>query len=647
MKNYIHCLTWLFCVLLLSPVLSAPEARTTGKDKTPSQQHAKSQQALNLNGEIIYFILIDRFCNGDSANDTGNNPASHIPWKAELQNDQALKTYQGGDLQGVINKLGYLDSLGITAIWLSPVFDNSDQDFVGWYPYHGYHPVDFYAVDEHFGTMDNLKELVHLAHQRSIKIILDMICNHVAPDHPWVVDPEKWDGKGYRNWFHPHSGVDASTSIEDWQNQQQLENRELNGLPDLDQDNPLVYDFLLDVARFWIKETGCDGFRLDAVKHIPQNFWVKYCRDIHEFAGADFILLGEVFEGSAQYVAGYRSLGFNSLFDIPMYYTMNRVFAQGANINLLSEQLTANDSSYNGLILSSLLDNHDVARFSYRAGNNAAEKLIPGLVFMLTQSGMPMIYYGSEIPLPGAAPENEQTGAGQDYLNRLPMDWQRLYTQKSLLTNIKKLTQLRNKFTALQSGLTWELYKDYGIYAYVRYDSTGAILAALNNSACSEQRAIPADKIITGHFHLTDIINNLPLVINNDTLYITLPPFGAALYNIGELIQPANLPFQNHRCTFTPRLTGDYRVIPFYYTAGKGDIITSITVAGDFNGWASSLDAMKDENQDGTWELNLPLKPGKYRYKFVLNGSNWIADPTAREFELDPYGGKNSLLIVP
>jgi len=644
-NNYSKSLLTSLVLLALALAVHCAGPETAAK---PSfQARDKNLYSRDLNNEIIYFIVIDRFCNGDPGNDYGNNPASHIPWKAELHNDAALKTYQGGDLQGIINKLGYLDSLGVTTIWLSPVFDNSDADFVGWYPYHGYHPVDFYAVDEHFGDMEVLKELINRAHTRGIKIILDMICNHVAPDHPWVVDPVNWNDQGYRNWFHPHSGVDASTSIQDWQNQEQLENRELNGLPDLDQDNPQVYDFLLDVARFWIAETGCDGYRLDAVKHIPQSFWIKYCRDIHSLAGPDFILLGEVFEGSTAYVARYRALGFNSLFDIPMYYTMNRVFAQGANINLLSEQLAVNDSSYNGLVLSTLLDNHDVARFSYRAGTNAADKLIPGLVFMFTQSGMPMIYYGTEIPLPGAAPENEKTGAGQDYLNRLPMDWGKVYANNTIAATVQKLTRLRRHSTALQNGLTWELYKDYGIYVYMRYDSTGVIMAALNNSACTESRVIAVEKGLFNNHTMTDVINNQPLTINNDTLFITLPPFGAALFDIAGNINRELEPLHNLRCVFTPRLTGDYRIISFSYSAGEGANMSSVAVSGDFNGWSPDTDMMQDVDNNGTWELNLPLKPGKYRYKFVINGSKWIGDPAATEFELDPYGGKNSLLIIP
>ena len=220
------------------------------------QKSPHKLQATDWSQEIIYFLLIDRFFNGDSTNDAGNNPQSHVQYDPQLQNHEALKTYQGGDLAGVIKKLDYLDSLGVSTIWLSPVFDNSDSDFMGWWPYHGYHPIDFFEVDEHFGSLDLLRELVAQAHARGLKVILDMIYNHVAPDHQWTKNEFYWQEQGYSLWFHPHSGVDESTSIQDWQDQQQLETRELGGLPDLAQENPHVYDFLLDVSKFWIVETN-------------------------------------------------------------------------------------------------------------------------------------------------------------------------------------------------------------------------------------------------------------------------------------------------------------------------------------------------------------------------------------------------------
>ncbi|MBN2412747.1 hypothetical protein JXQ31_13750 [candidate division KSB1 bacterium] len=637
----------IFVLLITIDNCIAVELGPTWKPVTDFQKFITGKQITNWNKEIIYFILIDRFYNGDPANDTGNNINSHVPFDREKGNFQALKTFQGGDLDGVLQKLGYLDSLGVTTLWLSPVFNNSENGFVGWWSYHGYSPVDFFSVDEHFGSLATLKRLVDLAHQRGIKIILDMILNHVAPDHPWVADSGNWENKGYKHWFHPHSGRDASTSIRDWQDQHELETKELNGLPDFDQDNPNVYNFLLDMSKFWITETNCDGFRIDAVKHIPKSFWTKYNKDIRDFAGQDFLLLGEVFEGSTEYVAGYRELGFTALFDIPMYYTLNRVFAQGAPINLLSEQIAVNKAQYlNNILLFSLLDNHDVARFSYSAGKDVAEKLKPALTFLFTQNGCPVLYYGTEIPLPGAAPENEQTGTGQDYLNRLPMDWEKVYSDSSLLHYIRTISSVRKKSPALQNGRIFELYKDYGVYCYIKYQGVNAVLCVLNNSSKPENRKIPLRGIIqTDQLNITDQLSKRNFEIFGDTLEITLHPYTALLFDLTGLYKPENISGHDWQCEFSPVLTNDYTLIQFTYRSTR--LLKNVVIAGDFNGWSSTSDSLTDKNKNGIWEISLPLKSGQYRYKFVLDGNTWIPDPEAAEFELDPYGGKNSVVIVP
>ncbi len=610
-------------------LLAAASVATTGK---------------SWRSEILYFILIDRFHNGDPTNDAGTNPAGHVKYDPRLGNTEALKTYQGGDLRGVIDKLPYLDSLGVTAIWLSPVMDNSDDDFLGWWPYHGYHPVDFYRVDEHFGDMPLLKELVDKAHNRGIKVLLDMIYNHVSPQHPWVTDSTLWLDKGYQEWFHPRSGVDAGTSIQNWDDPYELEYFELGGLPDFAQENPDVYDFLLNVSKFWIDQTGCDGFRLDAVKHIPRRFWEKMNRDVHEVAGPNFMMLGEVFSGDTERVASYQDLGFNSLFDIPMYYTLKRVFAQGGSMQLLSEQLQANRNHYDQILLSPLIDNHDVARFSYWARDHQAEKIKLALTFTWMLNGMPMLYYGTEAALPGAAPENEQTGKSQDYLNRLPMPWETLKSEHpSMIRRIQILNRLRQTFPCLQHGELWEIYKDFGVYAFVKYDKNDALLVVLNNSAHVETRTIPLrGHVFSNTAPLRCLLSEQETSPANDSLCLQLPPFGAAIFALQSFNRSAaaTMPRQ---CEFEPVLTRDMQRISLTLPHQSG--YDKVTVAGDFNGWKPNSHPLV--RKDGMWEIRLPLKPGVYRYKFVINGEHWIADPNAEKFELDPYGDRNSVLRLP
>ena len=632
-------------VLCLLAGLTAATATDYGPRWTPRNTADLSpfpRIGIDWSKEIIYFILIDRFCNGDVTNDAGNNPHSHQLYDPARGNIEALKTYQGGDLSGVLQKLDYLDSLGVTTLWLSPVFDNADEDFLGWWPYHGYFPVDFFAVDEHFGDLALLREVVKQAHERGMKVLLDMIYNHAAPSHPWVAQKEFWEDQGYRRWFHPRSGVDAATSISDWQDQHQLENFELSGLPDWDQENPHVYEFMLDYSKFWIQETNCDGFRLDAVKHVPRTFWKKLCSDLHRFAGDDFLLLGEVFAGEVDYVSSYQDLGFNALFDIPLYYTTQRVFAQGSPIPLLSDILAANDSSYRQILLSPLLDNHDVARFSYYAAENVEQKIKSALTFLWALNGLPMLYYGTEAALPGAAPQNEQTGAGQDYLNRLMMPWQGLENSE-LVAFIRRLNGARKQCSALQKGRIYEIYRDYGFYVFLKYDEHDARLAAINNSGYPERRRLFLDpNIFPPNGVYRDELADLFFRANGDTLEMELPEFGACYLTAENKIITDVLSAQMRRCPFTPRRTRDYQAVCFTFSGNQN--LQSVAVAGDFNGWSATANRLQREGE--LWRIELPLKPGRYRYKFVLNGVEWIADPAASEFDLDPYGGRNSIRQV-
>ena len=604
------------------------------------------KRSIDWSKEIIYFILIDRFCNGDTTNDYGNNPESHVPFDPQRGNYEALKTYQGGDLAGVLDKIDYLDSLGVTTLWLSPVYDNSDTDFMGWWPYHGYHPIDFYSVDEHFGTLELLKRVVETAHSRNMRVLLDIITNHVAPDHPWITDSQFWHEEGYRHWFHPHSGVDESTSITDWTDQWQLENRELNGLPDLDQDNEAVYAYLLDVAKFWIKETKCDGFRLDAVKHISKSFWQRFCRDIHEVAGKDFLLLGEVFSGDTPYVAGYRDLGFNALFDIPLYYTLTRVFAQGSSISLLSDQVHQSSSQFKSITLSPLLDNHDVPRFLHWADERKSAKLKSALTFVWSLNGIPTLYYGTEVPLPGAAMEHETTGEGQDYLNRYPMPWNTIDIMNSdIFSHIQNLNHLRRSNPALHKGRMVEIYKDFGVYSFLKYTSEQAFLFILNNSSYKEQRSIYLNPdIFPAGTSLMDMDTRKLLYIESDTLAVSLKSLSTLILKPSPHLNSDVLDATSRQCPMSPTLTRDFHYVTLNFRPHKP--VTMVTIAGDFNGWNPRDNPLQYNVKRAIWSTRIALKRGRYRYKFVINESEWIADPDNPRFERDPYGGKNSVLVV-
>ena len=252
--------------------------------------------------DVIYLIMIDRFADGDSSN---NLPAGAPPSSTDRRNPRA---YHGGDLQGVIDHLSYLKDLGVTALWLTPWYDNSNvlnNCDKPWCPntyYHGYHAVDYYRVEDHFGDMNTLKELVLRAHALGIKIIQDQVANHVGSQHPWVKNPP------LANWFHGDlkthdlNRFQNSALLSPHANSQEVRNT-LDGwfsddLPDLNQDEPEVARYEIQNSLWWVGMTGIDGIRQDTLQYMPRSF----IRDLMTALKRQYSrmwMVGEVFERDA------------------------------------------------------------------------------------------------------------------------------------------------------------------------------------------------------------------------------------------------------------------------------------------------------------------------------------------------------------
>lgn len=345
--------------------------------------------------DLIYFIMTDRF--NDAA------PNEHYVNKKDISG------YHGGDFLGIIDKLDYIKSLGFTAIWITPVVDNQSGG------YHGYWATDFYAVDEHLGTMEDLKRLVNEAHARDMKVIMDIVINHTGSLHPYVYDKP--------DWFHPR------VSINDWNDQKQVENGWLAGLPDFDQGNPAVMDYLVDMSKFWIKETGIDGFRLDTVKHVQKEYLAEYVSRIKE-EYPDFYLIGEIFDGRAGFIEGYSATGIDGFLDFPMYYGINDAIGRDKGSINLWNAVTAGRQYSNRQLMGTFLDNHDVQRFVYRL-DEPQKRLKQALAVVMTYTGIPIVYYGTEISLDG----------GNDPDNRRDM----VFEENEVTDAVRKLTSIRKE----------------------------------------------------------------------------------------------------------------------------------------------------------------------------------------------------------
>lgn len=400
---------------------------------TSCQPQAKEVRPMDQT-DLMYFIMTDRFNDGDESNNTDVDKSD-------------LKRYHGGDFQGIRDKLDYLQDLGVTAIWITPVQKNTPNG------YHGYWIDDFYAIEPHLGTLDDLKALVKDMHKRDMKLIVDFVINHSGYDSTIL--------REHPDWFHPN------TSIHNWNDKQQVEQGWLAGLPDFDQTIPEVSDYLIGSALWLIDETGIDGFRLDTVRHVPKDYWRTFSEAIRAKC-PDFYLIGEVYDYNASVLNYYKQAGIEGMLNYPMYRAILDGFHQSGSMKRLAEvmELAKKDPSptKNG----AFLDNHDNPRLLNQVGEGGPEYLKQALTFIMTSQQIPVIYYGTEVSLEG----------GGDPDNRRDFPWDK--AENTLEPLWSKLIELR-KDPIYQTG-TWELIESRDdVIVYQIVSDKGRYVIGLNN----------------------------------------------------------------------------------------------------------------------------------------------------------------------
>jgi len=456
--------------------------------------------------DVVYLIMPDRFANGDPTNDeSAESPGG--------SHDRAKpRAYHGGDLRGIREHLDYLKDLGVTTLWLTPIVKNgATQD------YHGYGAVDLYAVEPHLGNLREYQELVAAAHQQRMKILFDIVPNHVGPKHPWANKPPLPD------WFHgtvqhhlnssdPVSGVfygegknqnhDLFEAIIDPHAPARLWRNLTDGwfvdiLPDMNTENPTVAQYLLQNAIWWTESSGLDGFRVDTFPYVSRQFWSRWHAGLRRIY-PQLTTIGEVFHPDASvtsFFAGGRKqydgidTGVNTVFDYPMYFVLRDVFLKGAPVGRIVDVLR-HDALYprpNDLV--TFFGNHDVARFASAEGSSAA-KLKLAFALTLTLRGIPELYYGDEIGMPGAGdPDNRRDFPGgwrEDSQNAFG-EQGRTREQQELFAYVKELLRLRREHAALRGGSLWQLFSDETSYVFARESEEERLLVVFNNNSKSRE----------------------------------------------------------------------------------------------------------------------------------------------------------------
>lgn len=390
-------------------------------------------------GDLVYFVMVDRFANGDPRNDGEVDARDPAAW-------------HGGDLAGLIGRLDHLERLGVRTVWLSPVWKSRATKFHGHGAFHGYWVEDLGAIDPRFGTVADLRKLSDELHRRGMRLVLDMVLNHVSFDAPLV--------KQRPEWFHKKG------SIKDWQDEVELTTRDVHGLPDLATEREDVYQHLLGASKRWIDSVKPDGFRLDAVKHMPVAFWRRYVRDIKAHAGPSFLLLGEALDGDPEKVAKtLRDGGFDALFDFPSHFALVDVLCKGKPMPRLPALLQADRAYAHPERMVTLLDNHDLPRLASACGGDAA-RARQALGAMFALRGVPSLQYGTEVALAG----------DKEPHNRGDMR----FAEHPLGDEIARLSALRRAHPVLQAGPTRTVALDARLWAFVRHDRDEAALVAIN-----------------------------------------------------------------------------------------------------------------------------------------------------------------------
>jgi len=441
----------------------------------------------DLSNELIYFIMTDRFYDADQSNNYDVDKTD-------------LKKRHGGDLKGVIEKLDYIKSLGATAIWLTPVMENGKDG------YHGYWINDFYKIDPHLGTMDDLKLLVDEAHKRDMKVILDYVVNHVGYDSPWLND------ENYEDWFNENQ------EIFNWNDQTQVEKGWLMGLPDLNFDNPEVVDFFLENSLWWIEETGIDGYRLDTVKHVPKEFWFKFTSNILA-KYPDFYFLGEVWSENIHYIKQYEDTGITGFTNYPLYKAITTTFNEYGKSSKLKNAIKADLEVLNNSKNVLFIDNHDNPRFISKHKNFADEYYKQALTFIMTYPQIPVIYYGTEIGMEGK----------EDPLNRTDMEWEKT-ENSSKLEYFKFLSELRNR-EVIMSGEFLLLETDDDCIAYQYLDGKDSIIVVMNLKNIVKNTEL---KVNGDFIKLYEYENNDETKISNGIININLLPLEIKIFSTSK-----------------------------------------------------------------------------------------------------------------
>lgn len=438
-------------------------------------------------------------------------------WSKEAVTYQIYpNSYNQGTLQGISDKMPYMQALGVTVIYMTPIFESPSE--------HKYDTSDYYKIDPAFGDLDGLKELVNNAHGHGIKVILDAVFNH-SGEHFFAFRDVLQQGENslFKDWFFVRSYPVTQSPMPNYETFAKAEAH----MPKLNMNNPDTADYMINVAKYWVREAGIDGWRLDVANEVNPQFWSRFRRELKsEFP--ELLLIGEIMHASGPWLRGDQ-------FDGGMNYVLRdavlEFFAeQSTGPVRFMEQILHQEALYNDQANSAmfqLLGSHDTLRFltackeggrGWDHERTAEQRMKLAVFFQMTYIGIPMIYYGDEVGMEGAT----------DPHCRKAMIWQKEEQNITLLHWYKQLISLRKNQVVLRTGSfrPWFTDEVRNVLGYVRSSGQEKIGLIINNSPNTYQLELSpfcSDKNV-----LTNLLSGATHT-NTDRILVQIEPFGCLM----------------------------------------------------------------------------------------------------------------------
>lgn len=373
-----------------------------------------------MRSAVFYQIFVERFRQGNEKKDT-----SYINMKWDEK--PTPKSFAGGDLAGIIEKMDYLKELGINALYLTPVFRSISN--------HKYDIIDYFTVDPQFGTKEELRQLVKLAHENGIRVVLDAVFNHCSMEMQQFQDVlEKGRESRFYDWFI----IDGDFPEPEKMNYECF--AACNYMPKLNTANEEVQDFLLEIAIYWIREADIDGWRLDVSDEVSHGFWRRFRKAVKK-EKPDSVIIGENWHDAYAYLMGdqYDSIMNYAFTKACLDYFAKGVFSAKDMADKLNSNLMRNTEQVNRMMLN-LLDSHDTHRF-FTEVNKDKDKMLAAIALEMVFEGAPCLYYGTELCMEG----------GYDPDSRRGFPWDTKSWDMDFLEKVKELIRIR-KQPAVQYG---------------------------------------------------------------------------------------------------------------------------------------------------------------------------------------------------